>query len=787
MKQRLLNWTLYLCLSFVPLAIVACGDDNAPQAVEKEEEENPFEQEPDSDYQPVHMEDLKDDIRVKITSGKASSTHKGAGIERSFDGDYGTIYHSKWDNSSADYFPITLEYNFAKGTDMDYFIYYPRLDGSRNGFFKLVEIEALTNANSRGQDEWKKVMTYDFAGSSSPTRVEFPESLIGVSAIRFIVKSGDGDRQGFVSCAEMEFYKKNPESFDYATLFTDATCSELKSGITLNDISACKYSFYQNIAFYLYHNRYEKEFRVNSFRAYPHPNVQGKENKTNAYSLMDNPTGIAVQQGEYLIVLANKLPQTKVTLRVQNLDAPEADGAYNPVDYTLASGVNKIKMQKKGLVYVMYHTPQYESLPPIKLHFASGKVNGYFDSQNPAHVGRAEELLNAATDKYFDVVGKYAHLTFPTERFKKHTTSLVKLIEAFDAIVYNEQELLGLVKYNRVFKNRMYFNVMYHSYMYATGHRTAYNDKTLNDLCNENKLTTTSCWGPAHEVGHCNQTRPGFKWIGTTEVTNNIMSEYIQTTIFNQPSRVQTEDMHNPVSKNRYSKAWNNIIADNLSHAVEKDVFCKLIPFWQLELYFGKVLQRTPTKQADKGGFYPDVYEHFRTHTDAPTHGKRQLEFVYIASKAAKMNLLDFFEKWGFLRPVDVELDDYGKGRLTVTEQDAEDIRKRVNALGFEKPAVPLEYITDNNVEVLRDKQQIVAGTAERKGNTLTMKDWKHVMVYEVRENNETGKLISVSDGILFPSSVASFDVKGGWKDTYKVYAVAHDAKRVEVIFSPFQ
>ena len=42
------------------------------------------------------------------------------------------------------------------------------------------------------------------------------------------------------------------------------------------------------------------------------------------------------------------------------------------------------------------------------------------------------------------------------------------------------------------------------------------------------------------------------------------------------------------------------------------DVFCKLVPFWQLELYFGKVLGRTPLQQSDKGGFYPDVYEYAR-------------------------------------------------------------------------------------------------------------------------------------------------------------------------------
>lgn len=294
-------------------------------------------------------------------------------------------------------------------------------------------------------------------------------------------------------------------------------------------------------------------------------------------------------------------------------------------------------------------------------------------------------------------------------------------------------------------------------------------------------MATSECWGPAHEVGHCNQTRPGLKWLGTTEVTNNIMSEYIQTTIFLQPSRVQTEVLNDPVSKNRYTKAWNSILVGGISHAQEKDVFCKLIPFWQLQLYFGNVLGRTPDQQSDKGGFYPDVYEYYRTHDDLKGAGNQQLEFVFVASQAAKLNLLDFFEKWGFLKPVEVQLDDYGKGELKVTQAESDAIRQRVEALGYPKPTVPLEYVTDNNVEVLKQQQAVVPGTSVRDKDLLTFTNWQHVMVFEVREKDENGKLICVSDGLHKPSAVANMYVKGGWKKQYKVFAVSHDNKRIPV------
>ena len=732
-------------------------------------------------YAPGSLDGLKEDIQIKVSRGEASSWQSGEGIEKSFDGDKNTIYHSSWSNGGANYFPITLTYYFDGGADMDYFVYYPRPTGY-NGHFMEVDIAVRTTATRSGDEEWQEVMSHDFGGRSSAAKVEFPTPQIGVTAVRFTVRSGYGDGQGFASCAEMEFYKRNPENFDYATLFTDPTCSELKPGITEADIVACPYAFFKNIAFYLYHDRYAREFRIDTFRAWPHPDEDSRTHKTTPYSLLDNPTGIAVAAGEELVVLADLKGQTGVSLRVQNLDVSGGDG-FGGVEYPLSTGVNKLKMSAKGLAYVMYHRSDFDTAPPVKLHFASGTVNGYYDSCRPDHAGRAGELLGNATDKYFDVVGAYAHLTFPTSRFRNHTRDLHELIEAYDAIVLGEQNLLGLVKYGKMFRNRMYLNVMYHSYMYSTSYHTGYHDDTLSSLCDEKELTTGGIWGPAHEIGHSNQTRPGVMWLGTTEVTNNIMSEYIQTTVFGQPSRIQTENMGSQETPNRYTSAWKSIMLAGISHAAAGDVFCKLVPFWQLELYFGKVLGRTPLQQEDKGGFYPDVYEYVRTHDNLSTPGAQQLEFVYIASLISGYDLTDFFEKWGFLTPVNMTIDDYGTGQMNVTREMADDIRGRVEALGFPKPDVPLEYITDNNHTVFRDRKPVEAGSATRSGTTLTMTDWKNAVVFEVREDSAAGRLVHVSDGVLSPSSTATFKVPGSWQDNYHVYAVGHDNARTEVTF----
>lgn len=727
-------------------------------------------------------EDIEGDIKVKVVSGHDTSHQGEDAIEKSFDGDYTTLYHSSWSNGGANYFPITLTYNFAEASDVDYLIYYPRSTGY-NGHFKEVEIQY-----SEDGSVFTKLLDKDFEGSATATRITF-DNTVRAKSFRFVVKSGAGDGQGFASCAEMEFYAKNLNAFDYSTLFEDETCSNLKAGITEADIENCKYPFFKNLAYYMFKDKYDRNFRVEDYKAFPNPDIQSETHKTNPYSLLDNPTGISVKEGETLVVMVGDTHGQNIGMKVQNLDVPGGDG-FGGVTYPLYRGINKLTMTGKGLVYVMYHTKTLEdaeTAQPVKIHFASGTVNGYFDSQKE-HQGRWSELLGKATNKYFDVVGKYAHLTFETNDFRKYvSTNGNELIDLYDKIAHSEMQLLGLEKYDKMFKNRIYLNVMYHSFMYATAYHTAYNQSTMGDVCDPNVLKTTGCWGPAHEIGHCNQTRPGVKWIGLTEVTNNIMSEYVQTTIFGQPSRIQTEDM-GAVYRNRYSKAWNGIIVPKASHADFKnlddsdDVFCKLVPFWQLELYFGKVLGRTPLQQSDRGGFYPDVFEYARTKDyGGMSEGQIQMDFVYNCCVAAQVNLLDFFEKWGFLTPVDRSIEDYDTKTLKVTEEMVDELKKKVENLGYDKlQNIALEYISDNTWELYKNKPEVISGTnATRSGNTITIKNWQNVVAYEVKD--QTGKLVFVSSGETTSSTTDMFTLSGNWDSSYKLYAVSAAGKRTEI------
>ena len=712
-------------------------------------------------YNPDGSTNEEDDIKLTASSVTGDGGYRNTKVfENMLDGDLETFWQSDW---SKPKFPQYIEFTFDEPQEMDYAIYYPA--DARH--FKDVEIQVWSDVNQQRKAGYSTVFTGTLANTTEPIRINFDQPQAGVTKVKFILNS-HWDESKEVQCREMEFYKKSPNNFDWRTLFAGPACTELKSGVSEEEILSCSHAFYKNLAWYMYNEKYPREFRIADYKAWPHPDVMSQENKTGTYSLLDNPTGIAVEANENLVVMADLKGRTDVMIRVQNLDAPGGDG-FGGDDYTLNEGINTFTMKNKGLVYVMYHPDDYATAPEITIHFASGKVNGYYDSQNPALKDRWKELLTNATDKYFDVVGKYAHLTFPTARFQNHTKDGKALIDLYDELVYHEQEFMGLEKYKKMFVNRMYFCVIYTSFMYSTSYHTAYNESTLSYLTDET-LLKSNCWGPAHEVGHSNQTR-GLKWAGTMEVTNNILSLYIQTSVWGEPSRMEVD--------NNYIKSWNGIIVPRVAHG-EVDPGFKLIPFWQLELYFGKVLGKTPMQQPDRGGFYPDVYQYLREHEDLSAHGAQQLEFVYNCCKASGMNLWDFFEKWGFLTPVDVELDDYGVKQLTITEADIENLKQRVDALGYPKPDVALEYISDYTVEDYRNRSEVIAGTSSRNGNVITLTNWQHVAAFEVKD--ASGNLVYISEGAAPGAVSREISLPVDWQDGFTVEAVSATNKRTKAL-----
>lgn len=620
---------------------------------------------------------VKDDIKIQVKSGKASSFQPDTEIEKSFDGDMSTIYHSSWKNEEANYFPITMTYSFNNVETIDYLMYHPRTSGS-NGHIKEFELWVAT-----GNKPLSKYGDYDFQGSGTASRINFSPALVNPTQIHFVVKSGTGTGKGFVACAEMEFYRKSKDNFDYLTIFTDHSCSELKSGVNEEKIRAISHSLFRNLALEILHKKYNTEFRVQSYKAWQHPSVMAQKNKTSTYGLRDNPTGIFLNQGEECVVMVGDTHKQNVSIFLQDINN-KISGQSTPI----FTGLNKIKAEKTGLLYIMYYT-QTGNEKPIKVNIVGGTVNGYFSSQKHKKEDWSR-LLKNATCKHFDLIGKHAVMTFETEAFKKYTKDGLALINKYDEMVYLQQEFMGLFKYGKAYNNRAYFLVVYTGHMYASGYHTGYNSDTQKDILDLEAFSTGSCWGPAHELGHVHQTRPGLRWQGTTEVTNNIFSMHIQTSWGNQ-SRL--------VADGFYDKAFSKLLKKGEPHnGYDGDgaPFVKLVPFWQLKLYMIDVL--------NKKNFYKDIFEAIRNKsnedTSLITEGYYQLEFVKHACKAAKLDLTDFFDAWGFLTPIDISINDYKDKKFTITQKQIDQVKSDIKDMGYSKPKHKNIYdITDNNIK----------------------------------------------------------------------------------------
>ncbi len=647
------------------IAIGACSSkDNA----RPEEEPQP--------YIPGNTAEILQDLQLYATSATASEHQSGEDISKALDGNFSTLFHSRWDQSLFPGVPVEVDLVFGDDIgSIDYMLYHPRKDGGVNGF--MLETELWVK--QQGSNDFVKLDVLAFAANSQTKRILFPDGVQTPATIRLIVTKGYND---FVSASQFEFFRFNDQMESYESLFTDLSFSALQPGVSRNQLSDIENSFIRNLALALYDGTYD-ERRVGHYQTYPDPTLISAENKTNRMGSYDNMTGIHVAAGEDIVVFVN---ETVADLTLRVVDHPQG---YNGADYFLNPGPNRITTSDSGLIYLIYNTDQAHE---TKVNIATGTINGYFE------LGRHtqedwEEMIAEASYGFFDLKGEKSHITFTTQELREFVVDAPRLLEVYDSIVLMQQQLMGLYKYDRVPAGRLYYrtNLADGVYMHATGNATEYAPSTLQWIANHNHLRGAHIWGPAHETGHIHQTRPGLMWVGLTEVTVNIYSQHVQTQ-FGNPSRLQTENV--PGYANRYQKAFNEIIEAGIAHGAHEDVFCKLVPFWQLQLYFAKAQGYTD--------FYKDVHEEVRIRPNPPTDGLCQLEFVKIVCDVTQTDMTGFFQAWGFLTPIDMDINDYGVRRLTVTQEQIDEVLDYIAGKNYPAPAHQVQFITDNTVASYR-------------------------------------------------------------------------------------
>ena len=659
------------------------------------------------------------DKLIKVIGGEATSeetqgkdTDKNPlTLEMSYDGNKKTYFNSAFGQVS---YPFSIRYELEKGHTLNSIVYTPRTDsGNKWGSFDQFTVEVST---ADKPDDFVKIGDYARGnGVHTPFTIKLSSPVEDAKFVRFIITKAYEDR---VSCAEMEFYEASSNKFDPAAIFADNMGLQLKAGVTEKQIKQIPNEYLKELGLALLSGNYESAYRLADYRPYQNPAVMATRNKTSKYSLRDNPTGIYAKADETLAVFVGDIYEGgKVSMLIQDLNG----GYNNSKTYELSEGYNEITVEVGGLIYILNHVN--DDIPlrledadndqkrnieakTVKVHFANGKVNGYFDIQKNKESDRAQIRENAKYQE-IDVLGEYSHLTWRISDFKKYNTEIAKTIENLDRLVYLEEEFMGLVKYDKMFNNRMHFSIDYKAKSpNASDYRTVYNagDYYAEPFCKPENFPTR-CWGPAHEVGHCNQTRPGLKWSGLTEVSNNIMSLFIQTS-FGRPCKLLVDGCTLKDEKDQTLGTYNNIYQGATSLIVDgKRPHClpgianitretQLVPFWQLKLYMIDVLEKTD--------FYHRLYEYFRTH-ESPSdkgenQGMNQLDFVRQVCDISGLNMLDFFEKWGFLYPVKTTLNDYGNKAFEITEEQIRLLKEEINGKGYRMPRANVHQITESNL-----------------------------------------------------------------------------------------
>lgn len=732
---------------------------------------------------------IEEDIQVKPYAGKASEeeTDPDRSIEHSFDdkfiADGGVPYHSKW-GQSAD-FPVILEYYFEGNTDIDYFIYHTN---SGNGTFGKFDVYTQTKENT----EYVHQGSYDFNMRNSPSIASL-KTPVKATKVKFEVHSG---KNGYVSCDEMQFFKKNKKNTleeQLLTVFTDITCSEIKPDVTQEQIEALPEFFIQTASALKddSYNKWEKEFRIREYCPYSSADEWADKLMTRKYGDLDNPTGIYVNEGDEVVVLVGDTHGQSIS--IQNIGEETSKGyaqtSVNGDIYPLKEGVNKLTAKQTGMLFVMYNTNiQNPDAQPIKIHIplGGGKVCGFFSLKEHQTNEKYKELIDKADYKYFCVIGNTIILYFHHKQLKAAVPyDILSSIELWDNMIQWQQELMGIEDVHPKQMNNHIFAISPEGgYMWASEGRIGFVYTVLGDILRKSYLMASrNSWGPAHEIGHVHQ--GAINWASTTESSNNLFSNYTIYKFGQNCSRgteLAVPEYAANVKKATLvfrrcveNKAWCDFGTDYQGEDPEMHARMN----WQLWNYYHRCGYNPQ--------FFPTLFKLMRENrVSTQDPGENQMMYARMACRAANENLTDFFERWGFFVPISMKVNQYATYNYIVTDAMIKETKEFMKQ--FPAPKHAFYYLEDRKkgdpgldttppdvgyftqfAEDMKITKQI---TYTISGHQVNVQNGEQAVAFEIKENDNL-KYFGTSFQFEIPNTISP--------DRVKLYAVQADGVRIEM------
>ena len=544
------------------------------------------------------------------------------------------------------------------------------------------------------------------------------------------------------------------------TYFDDAACTQLKAEyLAMSDEELTKAftdggmpSFMVDIALKLKNEnwaKYEKEFRINSYKAFSDANYWNEKMKSTGGSYMGNPTGIYTGNLETLYVFVDSDIPADATLYIAGAAGNHLlNGAKNGKE--LKKGLNIVDGTRNALFYVLYtadtksKTKTLDEWSKIKIHIQGGRVNGYYDVARKSD-SDYKALLNAATHELFTIKSEHALFNFQTAAYKEVWPNTIdRSIEWFDSLTVWQQELMGFTAavangqrnyypHNLsggeaiapLFYNNPNFAIQGDAnsagYANSSTYRTMYNSveciRNSFDVSRDNMDE----WCAGHECGHNNQGTINLE--ACAEASNNLFSN-VGRFLFGR--NVTTGSSLDFVMAE---------YADNIYFSA-RDLGTRLRMYYQLYLYFHQAKKNT--------SFYPELFKALREdplklYNTASSYGRNgSLKFVRKACEIAQEDLSDFFRAWGLLTPVkNLKIEDYGNYTMTVSQAN---IDKTIAEISKYPKNRTLLFVEDRVDHVLRN------GLFSNEGEKRNGSD-------AIGKNGDLGQFTDFFPGACEPSS----------------------------------
>lgn len=650
-----------------------------------------------------------------ITVSPANIAQPNSGIENIADGKCNAdneIFHTLWAGISKQ--NITIEADLdGKGKKLDKVILFPRANGY-NGIIKNAELWIMSKS------KYQKVTNIVAELDNEPVQIELDYEINDPEKIKLIITDSYGDRLGnsyMVSLGELECVMLSKDAITREQLikdskiFADLTGKALKPGVNKSDIEKIKVPALKEFATQLNEHRYIADSLIASYYPTLNPQVLGKQMRIgDGFSRYEGITGIVLEKGDN-IIFVGETKGAKIKLLVPDWtrkppvnskpeDDPSGWGLKKEV-FILREGINLVHLKKVGNVYIQYFTDANpDNFSPITVHFPTGKYNGYFDITKGDSNADFNRLVMNAISPILDMRGDYIQVAFPVDSLKKYTWNKgVDLLKNYDTIVSLQRHLIGWQKEGFNPKNHILARVNYHYYMFRDGDGVAFIDWAMKMVADpKSVITGDPCWGFSHEVGHIHQMRPQMTWGGMTELSNNILTMFC-TTILGNKSRLRLENRYVQAKETILDKGisymdFPGIIQNNANQYGETgntDVFQRLVPFWQLYIYF---------KEQGYNDFYPDLMIAMRKQTLIEGRDKNKdylymLEFCRLACEVSKTDLTDFFQRWGFFYVGEMDITDYNKYLYQVSQSDVDAVKSAIAKMNLPKPIKDIALIED--------------------------------------------------------------------------------------------